>query len=108
MSDGLLLMLNEDGVAEVYDDTWDIVIHCENEKEFNEAKEKILSMNWIPVTERNPLDSGHYLCSFHKSNDVRWSFWTGGSWYGYAANEISAWMPLPAPYKEGEEDESSR
>lgn len=113
MSDGIQLMLNEDGVAEVYDDTWDIVIHCENEKEFNEAKEKILSMNWIPVTERMPNNEQPILFStttgrvhqgrYHKDNSLN-------QWYSSLDKMrtfnkvVNAWMPLPKPYEGGKDE----
>lgn len=37
--DGIMIFMNEDGVFEKYDDTWDLVIHCESEEEHNEAVE---------------------------------------------------------------------
>lgn len=33
MSDGMTLMQNEDGAFSAYNDTYDIVIHCESEDE---------------------------------------------------------------------------
>jgi len=59
---------------------------------------------WIPCSERLPAKTGHYLCSFKKPNRidnifVDLAYWTGGRWYGYLANEINAWMPLPEPYE---------
>ena len=59
---------------------------------------------WIPCSERLPKKAGHYLCSFKKANRidsiyVDLAYWTGGRWYGYLANEINAWMPLPKPWK---------
>ena len=30
MSDGITLMIGEDGIAREYDDTYDITIHCES------------------------------------------------------------------------------
>ena len=64
--------------------------------------------HWIPCSERLPIKAGHYLCSFEKPNridriHVDLSYWTGGRWYGYVADAITAWMPLPEPYKEGQE-----
>jgi hypothetical protein len=64
---------------------------------------------WIPCSERLPEEAGHYLCSFRKANRidsiyVDLAYWTGGRWYGYLANEINAWMPLPEPWK-GEDDD---
>lgn len=59
---------------------------------------------WIPCSERMPAKTGHCLCSFKKPNRidnifVDLAYWTGGRWYGYLANEINAWMPLPKPYE---------
>ena len=64
---------------------------------------------WIPCSERLPEKEGHYMCSFKKANRidsiyVDLAYWTGGRWYGYLANEINAWMPLPKPWK-GADDE---
>ena len=64
---------------------------------------------WIPCSERLPEKAGHYLCSFKKANRIDsiyidLAYWTGGRWYGYLANEINAWMPLPKPWK-GADDE---
>ena len=44
IDDGILLLLNDDGVAEKYDDTWDITLHCESEEEQKETI-KILEKN---------------------------------------------------------------
>ncbi len=33
MSDEMVLIKNEDGTFSTYDDTYDIVIHCESEEE---------------------------------------------------------------------------
>lgn len=59
---------------------------------------------WIPCSENLPTKEGHYLCSFKEPSlidriHVKLAYWTGGRWYGYLANEINAWMPLPEPYK---------
>lgn len=64
---------------------------------------------WIPCSERLPEKAGHYLCSFKKANRidniyVDLAYWTGGRWYGYLANEINAWMPLPEPWKGADDD----
>lgn len=42
--EGILLILNDDGVAEEYDDTWDVTIHCESEEE-QKATIKLLEKN---------------------------------------------------------------
>lgn len=32
------IIIDENGVADVYDDTYDIVIHCESEEDQNDAR----------------------------------------------------------------------
>ena len=53
MSDAMKLVQNEDGTFSTYDDTYDIVIHCETEEEQKKVIER-LSTDWIPVSERLP------------------------------------------------------
>lgn len=49
------IMFDENGVADVYDDTYDIVIHCESEEEQKDARLALKNARrWIPVTERLP------------------------------------------------------
>lgn len=71
--------------------------------------EKKSADKWIPCSKRLPKKEGHYLCSFKKAKFIDniyidLAYWTGGRWYGYLANEINAWMPLPEPW-EGASDE---
>lgn len=61
---------------------------------------------WIPCSERMPDKGGYYLWSA-KGGEVKKDFYWEGHWdkaekYGY---EVIAWMPLPEPYKGGEQDE---
>lgn len=37
MSDNIMLMIGDDGEATLYDDTYDITIHCESKEEHDEA-----------------------------------------------------------------------
>ena len=47
------LSFNEDGVAEWYNDEYDIVIHCESEEDQDEAMQALKNVRmWIPVTEQ--------------------------------------------------------
>lgn len=85
-----------------------------------EMKEELqMGMNWIPVTERLPEDGIPVLCTL--KNYPKWvgacryvetvvALMFKGSWTilttplffeGY--NYVTAWMPLPAPYKIPEE-----
>lgn len=53
MSDAMELIQNKDGTFSTYDDTYDIVIHCETEEEQKKVIER-LSTDWIPVSEGLP------------------------------------------------------
>lgn len=53
MSDGITLMIGEDGIAREYDDTYDITIHCESEEEQRQAIERI--NNSIPCDFINAI-----------------------------------------------------
>lgn len=44
MSDSINLMIRDDGVATIYDDTYDITIHCENEEEQHKVVELLKSI----------------------------------------------------------------
>ena len=58
---------------------------------------------WIPVAERLPED-GYWLWSA-VGGEVKKDFYYRGHWelaekFGY---EVVAWMPLPEPYEESDE-----
>ena len=113
VTDGVLLYLNGDGVADIYDDTYDITIHCET-KEEQERVEEILknARRWIPVEERLP-ENGEYvlvsfrnipltdIASFGTDADGNAAFCIGNSEESYSGYGlfVNAWMPLPEPYK---------
>jgi hypothetical protein len=45
MSDGTTFIQNEDRAFSVYDDTYDIVIHCESKEEQKEVIEHLRGIN---------------------------------------------------------------
>ena len=128
MSDGITIMQNEDGTFSTYDDTYDIVIHCETEEERKRAIERLESTNWIPVSKRLPEDERMCLVTLKKvhgtpetllgiANCLR--FGDAGYWnekeYGYLEwdkysdghggtkmYKVVAWRPFPEPYEEDE------
>ena len=53
MTDGIALTIGDDGIARVYDDTYDITIHCESAEEQEKAMELLKAKNphWVPVTD---------------------------------------------------------
>lgn len=128
MSDGMTLVQNEDGSFSAYDDTYDVVIHCETEEEQKKVIERLKSTNWIPVSERLPEDEKERLVTLEKVHGTPETlfgianylkFDDAGYWnenkYGYLEwdkysdghggtkmYKVIAWMPLPEPYKEVE------
>lgn len=114
MSDGMTFVQNEDGSFSAYDDSYDVVIHCETEEEQKKVIERLKAKNWIPVSERLPEIKKNYL-ECYLVTDGRFC------WMAYFASEqewvfaectdcknkidwadVVAWMPLPELYKEDE------
>lgn len=59
---------------------------------------------WIPMSEEKPMFDGKYLCCW-QGKTVDTGFFLNGHFRLYGENKdnlITAWMPLPAPYKEEE------
>ena len=110
----ITLTLNENGVAEVYDDTYDVTVHCESEEE----QERVVGIlerypGWIPVedTEHTPEDESYVLVSFsnfplpdiarYEKNDEGGTYYPGDDEDSYLKYGlfVNAWMPLPEQYK---------
>ena len=64
MSDEMALAQNEDGTFSAYDDTYDVVIHCETEEEQKKVIERLKATNWIPVSERLPEEHDSIFAKF--------------------------------------------
>lgn len=60
--------------------------------------EMVPAEKWTPVSERLPEEDGGYLVA------VKRGYVTTALWVGNAENwkKVTAWMPLPEPYKGGE------
>lgn len=81
-----------------------------------ELVDKVDSFEWIPVTEKlpeppkenqeldySPLDV--YLVSLNKEDYPVRAFWDGKDFGdGMFKLDVKAWMPLPKPYEEKEDD----
>lgn len=110
----ITLTLNEDGVVEVYDDTYDVTIHCESEEE----QERVVGIleryqGWIPVedTEHTPEDESYVLVSFsnfslpdiarYEENDEGGTYYPGDDEKSYLNYRlfVNAWMPLPKSHR---------
>lgn len=61
---------------------------------------------WIPMSEEKPKSDGKYLCCW-QGKTVDTGFFLNGHFRLYGENKdnlITAWMPLPAPYKEADDE----
>lgn len=102
----MTIYFDEEGTAKAYDDTYDIVIHCENLEAQRDAELALKNMRrWIPVTERLPevsfnsvlgWDKDYKRCCFVQYDG--WGFKLPSGQY----MDIIAWMPLPEPYRKDE------
>lgn len=81
--------------------------------EHNRAAKLAWESRWIPVSERLPEKTSHYLVHIEcKCDGELWSKWTDVAWfyrkfyweYRYGAEffkeTVTHWMPLPQPPKE--------
>lgn len=77
----------------------------DDERQHNEALDKAIKAleqtRWIPVSEKP--QEGRYLCTYELGGDKYIDFGTfdGDEWY----IEPLAYMPLPEPYKESDNNE---
>ena len=134
MKDGIQLLIGDDGKATLYDDTYDIIIHCESEEEQAAVIAKLKSMDWIPCSERLPSKEERkewidknlggvgylYPCLVTRYSSINPDrtknnpyvakhYYDGEDFVNngeeVCSEYIVAWMPLPEPYKGGEEHE---
>lgn len=67
------------------------------------------AQRWIPCSERLPENRLYVLVTYKYEYGL---IDHGITWYGQAeekwdtSREVIAWMPLPEPYREGEQDEN--
>ena len=114
MTDGIMISIGADGVARMYDDTYDITIHCETQAEHDEAMKILQGFQWIPCTEKLPDSSEKVLCCDKYGEYLIGRLYEDDtSDTGYGADDYEdckmwdcvAWMPLPKPWK-GEDNET--
>lgn len=85
-------------VLKIYDNQWlreaiDMAIEALQAK-----------VEWIPCSERLPSEDGCYLVSTTGTNNdiIDIAYYTEEIWH--KASRIKAWMPLPKPYREENEE----
>ena len=106
MMDSIKLIIGEDGAARMYDDEFDVVIHCESEADQEQLIRKLNRMNWIPTKERLPEKDGKYLCCW-QGMSIETGLFLNGHFrlYGEIKDDlVTAWMELPELYKAGEQE----
>lgn len=60
----LVLFCKSDGKWAVYDDTYDITIHCESQQEQDKTMELLRKANQDACEAMSPEDMAHYLMDF--------------------------------------------
>lgn len=113
MSDVMEIVQNEDGTFSAYDDTYDIVIHCETEAEQKKAIDLMNSNRWIPVDERLPEPDKYIAISLDNCDIPAIGRYTvdneGGGTFRVGNQDesfleiglfVNAWMSLPERYEE--------
>lgn len=125
MSDGMTIIIGDDGKARAYDDTYDITIHCESQEEQDEVKRRLMSEpHWISCSKRMPEErewigtktfgttiSDEVYVTFEAPDGQRFAdhinFQNGKFSRSdeqrmkviYKGAKPIAWMPLPEPYR---------
>ena len=56
MTDELMIVFDEDGIAREYKDDYDITIHCKNKEEQDEVWKRLTNDDWTPISKDLPED----------------------------------------------------
>lgn len=85
---------------------------------YEDAEERGMFGKWIPISERQPEDDKYIMLSFDNftlpdigryevDKDGNGAFYPGDDEKSYAEYDlfVNAWMPLPDPYRESEEEQ---
>lgn len=82
-------------------------------KAFDMAIKALEDSRWIPVTERLPEEDGDYLVCINGTvanikGDIQIFKWLHGRWLlNWMKDCVTAWMPLPMPYEEEQNNETN-
>lgn len=99
-------------------DRW-IHIYSTKDALVSEEVDGVPAPQWIPCSERLPEESDDYLCSYgtltghfvgidiYEAEKKEFGFYSNnerGEEDWHPVTNVVAWMPLPEPYKGGEQD----
>lgn len=68
------------------------------------AEEDRPAFRWIPISERKPTKNDHkdgVVLAYHENGIIKFNACIGDEW---VLGEPIAWMPLPEPYEEEQND----
>lgn len=88
-------------------DRW-IHIYSTKDALVSEEVDGVPAPQWIPVTERLPEKEGHYFVTDEAAGMAealidKYICCDDGEWVWLYSQNVTAWMELPAPYKEGQD-----
>ena len=94
MNNGIMLYFDEgENVARIYDDTWDITIHCESEEEHDRAINEIMNRQWIPCSERLPEEAYPVIVTWKNEDPASYYQYILGKHYvGVAHYKNGKWF----------------
>lgn len=107
MDGNILLTIGPDGEAELYDDTYDITIHCTSQEEHDRAVKMMETANRMKWQTGNPTEAGYYNIKFKPNGSAHIKVETDyynasiGRWRWFG-EQVIKWCPIP----EDEEDEA--
>lgn len=107
--------------SELFKAVYENMCHRNSDDPFAKVLYEVLRIleetKWIPCSERLPEEDGQYLITVkyvhvdgYDDIYAEHGDWTDGKWdmfcFGHCGKveNITAWMPLPEPYKEVEHD----
>ena len=76
----------------------------------SEAMNDLFRSRWIPVTERLPVNHDEVIISLKgyektiTASYIATKNFFAGVFHDHPIEEVTAWMPLPEPYKEDKDD----
>lgn len=99
-------------IKQYYNDDYDeayVGFDAEDNEAIDMAIKALKQTRWIPVSEKLPEDGtwnlftdGNKISIERYKADAIDHFYPNGRWF--SLDEAIAWMPLPEPYRESEED----